>query len=219
MQHNSYHTHSNTSPTQVNSLFTCSGTLAKQILHTQTHIETQHKLKRTLCFLPLGHMQHPFLFVQIILCVEARTHWNTQCFDLFMTLDSPHYLPKHVSQEIEDKANSRQVLSSHRDWWGIITLCFSNITSSKDGLKRTNSPIFCQVMSRDSAAYIKTLTGFHVYSKRLTLVNFCTLSIAYCSKLVIQVSFKSFWICFADFHITSNFCTLISFLSNFKANK
>ena len=68
-----------------------------------------------------------------------------------------------------------------------------------------NSPIVCQVMSWDSAAYIKTLTGFHVYSKRLTLVNFCTLSIAYCSKLVIQVSFKSFWICFADFHITSNF--------------
>ena len=138
MQHNSYHTHSNTSPTQVNSLFTCSGTLAKQILHTQTHIETQHKLKRTLCFLPLGHMQHPFLFAQIILCVEAHTNWNTQCFDLFITLDSPHYLPKHVSQEIEDKAKSRQVLSSHRDWWGIISLCFSNITSSKDGLKQSH---------------------------------------------------------------------------------
>ena len=133
------------------------------------------------------------LFAQIILCGEANTHWNTKCSDLFLTLDSPHYLPKHVSQEIEDKAKSRQVLSSHRDWWGIISLCFSNITSSKDGLKRTNSRIFCQVMSRDSAAYIKTLTGFHVYSKILTLVNFCTLSKAYCSKLVIQVSFKSLW--------------------------
>ena len=41
--------------------------------HTQTHIETQQKLKRTLCFLPLGHMQHPSLFAQIMLCIEAHT--------------------------------------------------------------------------------------------------------------------------------------------------
>ena len=136
MQHKSYvmekHTETHIE-TQQDPLFTSSGTHAAQILHTQTHIETQKKLKRTLCFQPLGHMQHPSLFAQIILCVEAHTHWKTKCFDLFMTLDSPPYLPK---QEVQDNAKSWQVLSLHRDWWGIISHCFYNITSFKDGLKR-----------------------------------------------------------------------------------